>query len=115
MKSSMVIATALLGILINMSINTGLNLKQAGLGKTIQTEPTEQVVQVIGRYHVTNDGYSNTPGFIVINDGKIEIAKFDKGSMAEVGNWTPRYMIKYGTDFYYPITVETEAAVPSTR
>jgi hypothetical protein len=110
MKSNTVIAIALLGILANSSINTYLGIEKAEMEMTTQRQ--EKIVQVVGRYHAF-DGYSSKPGFIIVNDGKLEIARVDIGSIARVSTRTPQYLVKYGVGSYYPINVETETAIPT--
>lgn len=52
----------------------------------------EEVVEVVGRYNQSFDGFSGSPGFLVKSQNGLKIIPYDSGSMADNEEFTPKYL-----------------------
>jgi hypothetical protein len=107
--SNAVIALALVVIAANMTYsNLRAPVNAQIKGERVKAE--QKVVRVVGRVSSVFDGFGTEVGFLVKDGDKLEIARYDKGSLADQAGWKPQYInvVTYadGQTVLDPITVE---------
>ncbi|PJE74064.1 MAG: hypothetical protein COV01_03120 [Candidatus Taylorbacteria bacterium CG10_big_fil_rev_8_21_14_0_10_41_48] len=104
---SSVIALALSVIAINMTYS---NIHSTTTSIKNEVKMEQKVVRVVGRVTSVFDGLGADVGFLVKDGDKMSIARYDKGSMADMSDWRPEYvnMITFsdGRTVMDPITVQ---------
>ena len=97
-------AFGLIGIAVNLTVSTALQMKQTGIG---QPQPAETIVQVIGK---SSEWFGNGSGFVLRDGQRLEVSPIQKGSMADMSGYQPAYMVRKVIDGkvqYLPIKVDT--------
>ena len=108
-NSNIIITLALVVIAINMTYSN-LRTPASIPVKTEQVKAEQKVVRVLGRVSSVFDGFGTEVGFLVKDGDKLTIARYDKGSMADLPGYKPQFInvVTYanGQTVLDPITVD---------
>ena len=103
-----IIALALIAIAINMTYMTySTTHKMVSRPSNIGEE---RIAQVIGRVTLPFDGLGVSLGFLVKDGDNLRIIRYDKGSMADISGFEPKFvrttMLDNGQTVFDPIIIQ---------